>query len=146
MPKKRQAWENPEERMLNGSCKENNKIWQNVYFSSHVRNGVDEAGPKYEVASTNIKCHVGIRKFIKSVLLMLWSFRKNVDQQVTELQTFQKYLRFFSMRFVHIIVHSRMGVPLDQPCEPNPTTTDWFNFKHDEFGEVSAYLKQSVKK
>ncbi|KAI6191181.1 Autophagy-related protein 13-like protein [Aphelenchoides bicaudatus] len=71
---------------------------------------------------------------------------KNAEQPITELQTFQKYLRYFCMRFVHVIVHSRMGVPLDQPCEANPTNLDWFNFKHDEFGEISAYLKQSVKK
>lgn len=49
------------------------------------------------------------------------------------------------MRFVHVVVHSRMGIPLEQPCEANPTTTDWFNFKHDEFGEVAAYLKRQIK-
>lgn len=49
------------------------------------------------------------------------------------------------MRFVHVVVHARMGIPLEQPCEANPTTTDWFNFKHDEFGEVAAYLKRHIK-
>jgi len=69
---------------------------------------------------------------------------KNVEQ-AAELQTFQQYLRYFCMRFVHVVIHSRMGIPLEQPCDPNPKNGDWFNFKHDEFGEISAYLKKHIK-
>lgn len=43
------------------------------------------------------------------------------------------------------VVHARMDVPMDQPCVANPETNDWFNFKQDEFGEVSAYLKTTIK-
>ncbi|CAD5234828.1 unnamed protein product [Bursaphelenchus xylophilus] len=68
------------------------------------------------------------------------------DVQTNEANEFQKFMRFFCMRFVQAVVHSRMDVPMDQPCIPAPDNIEWFNFKQDEFGEVSAYLKTTVKK
>ncbi|CAD5228939.1 unnamed protein product [Bursaphelenchus okinawaensis] len=68
------------------------------------------------------------------------------DSKVNEANEFQKFMRFFCVRFVQAVVHSRMDVPLDQPCIPDPDNIEWFNFKQDEFGEVSAYLKTTCKK
>ncbi|KAI6226846.1 Autophagy-related protein 13-like protein [Aphelenchoides besseyi] len=61
---------------------------------------------------------------------------------------FRKYIRNFCMRFVQVIVSARMGIDLNQPCIP-PSEADsnvWFNFKQEEFGEITAYLKSAIKK
>ncbi|KAI6243678.1 Autophagy-related protein 13-like protein [Aphelenchoides fujianensis] len=70
---------------------------------------------------------------------------KPTDQNEAD---FRKYCRNFCMRFVQVVVSARMGIDLNQPCKP-PSQADptvWFNFKQEEFGEVTAYLKSAIKK
>ncbi|KAI6174182.1 Autophagy-related protein 13-like protein [Aphelenchoides besseyi] len=91
------------------------------------------------------KASVELALSTASVVLMSRRDSKPVEQNDSD---FRKYIRNFCMRFVQVIVSARMGIDLNQPCIP-PSEADsnvWFNFKQEEFGEITAYLKSAIKK
>lgn len=39
-----------------------------------------------------------------------------------------------------------MGEPINQSCLAKPDSSDWFNIRIDEYGEIAAYLRANILK
>ncbi|CAJ0929817.1 unnamed protein product, partial [Mesorhabditis belari] len=61
------------------------------------------------------------------------------------LKKIRSYGKFFSTRFVQVVVQSRTNEKFDLTCSTG-VSADWFNVRVDELGEVSAQLRKSTTK
>ncbi|KAK0396837.1 hypothetical protein QR680_001880 [Steinernema hermaphroditum] len=62
-----------------------------------------------------------------------------------EKQEFQKFTKYFCTRLIQSVVQARTGEEVGHGCIGNPETSDWFNFRVDELGEITAYIRSSVQ-
>lgn len=59
---------------------------------------------------------------------------------------FVKFGKFFTTRLVQAVVQSRLGQLMVQSCCVRPDTSDWFNLRIDEFGEIAAHMRSNVSR
>uniref|UniRef100_A0A1I7Y4M9 Autophagy-related protein 13 n=1 Tax=Steinernema glaseri TaxID=37863 RepID=A0A1I7Y4M9_9BILA len=60
-------------------------------------------------------------------------------------QEFQKFTKYFCTRLIQSVVQARTGEEVCHECVENPETSDWFNLRVDELGEITAYIRSSVQ-
>ncbi|VDN57488.1 unnamed protein product [Dracunculus medinensis] len=69
------------------------------------------------------------------------------EGDAAELKTeYFKFCKAFTSRMIQILVQSRMGEPINQSCLAKPDSSDWFNIRIDEYGEIAAYLRANILK
>ena len=69
----------------------------------------------------------------------------SVGLTIQEQKEIEKYVKFLSQKMVQVIVQSRLGEKVCNPCKANASPSDWFNLGIEDIPEVVIETKKALK-